>query len=55
MHTNRRFLLLVALLVAVFATHYAVAQKPDTPVTILKQGSFAVGGKVLGDESRSLH
>ena len=55
MHTNRRFLVLVTLLVAVFATQYAVAQKPNTPVTILKQGSFAVGGKVLGDESRSLH
>jgi len=55
MHTNRRFLVLVALIVAVFATQYAVAQKPNTPVTILKQGSFAVGGKVLGDESRSLH
>src|SRR5690242_11849629 len=27
----------------------------DGPITIQKQGSFAVGGKVLGDSAKSLH
>jgi len=45
---------------AMLATGYAAAQgqRPAAsapPITIQKEGSFAVGGKVLGDEARSLH
>jgi len=45
--------------VAVFCAGYVMAQSPrqaaGAPITIQKQGSFAVGGKVLGDEPRTLH
>jgi len=47
--------LLVALLLAVLAGSYLAAQGGSAPITIQKQGSFAVGGKVLGDEPRTLH
>jgi len=51
-----RFALLVALLPAVFATSDLGAQGANAPIMIQKQGSFAVGGKVLGDpDTRSLH
>lgn len=30
-------------------------QEASAPIAIQKQGSFAVGGKVLGDEAKSLH
>ena len=51
---------LVAGAMAVLATGYVAAQakrrEAAAPITILKQGSFAVGGKVLGDaDTRSLH
>ena len=50
---------LAAGVMALFATGYVVQaqrQGSSAPVTIQKQGSFAVGGKVLGDpEARSLH
>ncbi len=50
-----RFGLLVALLLAVTASSYLGAQA-NAPITIQKQGSFAVGGKILGDpEGKSLH
>jgi hypothetical protein len=47
-------------LIAVFATGYVLAQTPrppaSAPITIEKQGSFAVGGKILGDpNAQSLH
>jgi hypothetical protein len=48
--------LLAAGAVAVLATGFVAAQgKPAAPLTIQKQGSFAVGGKVLGDPASSLH
>ena len=51
-----RFGLLVALLPAVFANSYLGAQRANAPITIQKQGSFAVGGQVLGDpDAKSLH
>jgi hypothetical protein len=50
-----RFGFLVALLLAVVCASYPEAQRANAPITIQKQGSFAVGGKVLGDEARSLH
>ncbi len=51
---------LVAGAMAVLATGYLAAQakrrEAAAPITIVKQGSFAVGGKVLGDaDTRSLH
>ena len=51
---------LVACALAVLATGYVAAQgrrrEAAAPITIEKQGSFAVGGKVLGDaDTRSLH
>ena len=53
------FALLAAGAIAVLATGYLAAQgqRPgaSAPITIQKQGSFAVGGKVLGDDARSLH
>jgi hypothetical protein len=34
----------------------AQSQQSNEPISIQKQGSFAVGGKILGDaNSRSLH
>ena len=52
---RRRLGLLVALLLAVTASSYLGAQA-NAPITIQKQGSFAVGGKILGDaEGKSLH
>src|SRR5215471_13558178 len=50
--------LLSAAAAAVIATGVVTAQKAPKdppPVTIQKQGSFAVGGTVLGDDTRSLH
>jgi hypothetical protein len=50
--------LLAASGIAVLATAYGAAQgrpRAAAPITIQKQGSFAVGGKVLGDASKSLH
>jgi hypothetical protein len=52
--------LLSAGAMAVLATGYVAAQgqrqRASAPITIQKQGSFAVGGKILGDPSaRSLH
>jgi hypothetical protein len=47
-----------ALGLAVFGTSYLAAQnqKGNGPITIQRQGSFAVGGKILGDaDTRSLH
>jgi hypothetical protein len=45
--------------IAVLATAYGAAQgqpqRAAAPITIQKQGSFAVGGKVLGDDAKSLH
>jgi hypothetical protein len=45
--------------IAVLGTTYGAAQsqpqRAAAPITIQKQGSFAVGGKVLGDDARSLH
>jgi hypothetical protein len=53
---ERRLGLLVALLLAVLATRIVGAQGANAPITIQKQGSFAVGGKVLGNaEAKSLH
>jgi hypothetical protein len=50
-----RFGLLVALLPAVFAGSYLAAQQPSGPITIQKQGSFAVGGQILGEpDAKSL-
>ena len=46
--------LLVAPLLAVLAGSLG-AQGGSAPISIQKQGSFAVGGKVLGDEGKSLH
>lgn len=48
---------------SLFATAFALAiagcsggrDSPGTPVAIQKQGSFAVGGKVLADDKGSLH
>src|SRR5688572_14023569 len=51
-----RLALLVALLPAVLATGGLAAQGANAPIMIQKQGSFAAGGKVLGDpDTRSLH
>ena len=55
---RRRVTLLAA--VAVLATGYAAAQgaRPGgtAPITIQKQGSFAVGGTIIGDpDTKSLH
>ena len=52
--------LLAACALAVLATGYVGAQGrrpgPTPPITIQKQGSFAVGGTILGDpDTRSLH
>jgi hypothetical protein len=52
--------LLVASAMAVLATGYVASQSQrqgnSAPITIQKQGSFAVGGKVVGDpNTRSLH
>src|SRR5687768_8272635 len=51
--------LLAAAALAAFATTYGAAQsrpaRAAAPLTIQKQGSFAVGGKVLGDADKSLH
>ena len=52
--------LLAAGLTAVLAASYAAAQgqrqNTAAPITIQKQGSFAVGGTILGDtDARSLH
>ena len=47
--------LLLAILPAVSACSDVGAQGANAPITIQKQGSFAVGGKVLGDEGKSLH
>ena len=53
--------LLAAGAIAVLATGLLTAQGRGTqigtasPITIQKQGSFAVGGKVLGDTASSLH
>jgi hypothetical protein len=57
---SRKGMALVAGALAVLAAGYVAAQgqrpKAAAPVTIQKQGSFAVGGKVLGDaDARSLH
>ena len=58
-HTNGRLggvVIAAAFVLAVFATSYLGAQKASAPITIQKQGSFAVGGKILGDaDTRSLH
>ena len=52
--------LLAASAMAVLASGYVAAQgqrrEANPPITIQKQGSFAVGGKILGDpDTRSLH
>jgi hypothetical protein len=56
-HTHRD--LFAAGTLAVLATVYGAAQaqpqRAAAPVTIQKQGSFAVGGQVLGDPAKSLH
>lgn len=55
---NARIPLLVAGVTAVLAAGYVAAQRQSTvaPITIQKQGSFAVGGQILGDAgARSLH
>jgi len=60
--TKIRLGLLAAGAIAVLATGYVTAQGQGrgggapAPITIQKQGSFAVGGKILGDNNtRSLH
>src|SRR5262245_65112211 len=44
---------------AVFATGYVASQGQrqaiNAPIAIQKQGSFAAGGKVVGDPNKSLH
>jgi hypothetical protein len=55
-----RVRLLTAALMAVLATGYVAAQRQQqqssAPITIQKQGSFAVGGTILGDAATgSLH
>jgi hypothetical protein len=55
---NARIPLLVVGVTAVLAAGYVAAQRQNTaaPITIEKQGSFAVGGTILGDAgARSLH
>jgi len=57
---RRHVVLLATAAVAVLATVYAAAQGArqggSAPITIQKQGSFAVGGKILGDpDTKSLH
>jgi hypothetical protein len=48
--------LTMAVLVTGFVSSQSQRQGASAPITIQKQGSFAVGGKVLGDPgSRSLH
>ena len=48
--------MLASVLLAVFAISHVGAQGANGPITIQKQGSFAVGGKVLGDPATaSLH
>ncbi len=52
--------LAAAAAMAMVATAYVTAQGQrqgaSAPITIQKQGSFAVGGKILGDpDARSLH
>jgi hypothetical protein len=44
----------VSLLAAVAAGGYAGAQRANAPITIQKQGSFAIGGKLLGTPGKSL-
>ena len=53
-----RATLLTASAVAViagYATAQGARQTASAPITIQKQGSFAVGGKVIGDPDKSLH
>ena len=59
-HSRARAGLLAAGAMAVLATGYVAAQGQrqgaSAPITIQKQGSFAVGGKILGDpNATSLH
>jgi hypothetical protein len=44
----------VSLLAAMVTGSSVGAQRPNAPITIQKQGSFAIGGKLLGDPGKSL-